>query len=60
MSRLNWKKARRSETEQDRPTEKSPAGPWTHVPRAPVKTWAQMTEDERAAIRAVTTPPKKK
>lgn len=59
MSRLNWDKVRQRDTEQDRPTEKPLPGPWTHVPRAPVKRWADMTEAERLAIQQAVKPPKR-
>lgn len=51
MSRFDWDKAKRRDTEAATPRgEKSPAGAWTHVKRAPVKTWKDMTPAERAAV----------
>lgn len=51
MSRFNWDKAKRHDTESASPRgDKTASGGWSHVKRAPVKQWADMTPAERRAV----------
>lgn len=51
MSRFDWDKAKRRDTEAASPRgDKAASGGWSHVKRAPVKQWADMTPTERRAV----------
>lgn len=49
--KLKWDKTKRArETEPAFPQEPDVSGPQTHVKRAPVRRWADMTPEERQAV----------
>lgn len=54
MTRMDWSKTRRTrDTEDAEPRqERTPLRGGSHVKPGPVKTWADMTPDERRAVLA--------